>query len=104
MVDYGNFHPVVNHYRWFVETLDHIARIYLLGQSHLLCRNIISHLGGFVKCFLFCVVCVVGLNDVFSKQMPKLEGTHGTVVSKVGGFFGFNTPLKPCINGRKIII
>jgi hypothetical protein len=40
MVDYGIFHPVVNHYRWFVETLAHIARIYLGIKSFFsLCKQ-----------------------------------------------------------------
>ena len=51
MVDHGNFLPVVNHYRWFVETLAHIASIYLIAQIILVCIISITHLETNVKCF-----------------------------------------------------
>ena len=43
MVDHRIFHPVVNHYRWFVETLAHIANIYLCFSKKLF-TSIVYHI------------------------------------------------------------
>ena len=85
MVDYGIFHPVVNHYRWFVETLAHIASIYhfLRIFSFLLT---VYHIFPKMSSVLFCVMHPISGNDVFAKQMTEAERAHSIVVSKVGGF------------------
>ena len=53
MVDHRNFDPVVNHYRWFVETLAHIASIYLFANKAVLCGISISYFWKNVKYFYF---------------------------------------------------
>ena len=51
MVDDAVFSPVVNHYRWFVETLARIASIYLFYVTCVSHLDIIAYLARSVKSF-----------------------------------------------------
>ena len=46
MVDRGKTFPVVNHYRWFVETLAHIASIYLFVKKNFFFSLTVYHIFG----------------------------------------------------------